>query len=76
MKNAENAAKYAGGLSDDPFGRRQVGFGGADVGVEIVPRHAAEAQSQVLEQPLGDQAIGVWDRTLFRIETPVLQFRI
>ncbi len=44
------------GLNDDPFGRRQVGFGGADVGVEIVPSHAAEAQSQVLQQPLGDKA--------------------
>src|SRR5213593_2740120 len=44
------------GVSDDPFGRWQVGFGGANVGVEIVPSHAAEAQSQVLQQPLGDEA--------------------
>ena len=44
------------GLRDDPLGRRFLRGGGADIGVEIEPGHAPEAQRQVLEQPLGDEA--------------------
>src|SRR2546422_1316532 len=43
-------------MRHDPFRGRLLRGGGADVGVEIEPSHAAKTDRQILEQSLSDEA--------------------
>src|SRR6266571_1856374 len=55
MNLGEIAAGVTERVANDPFRRWFLRGGRADVGVEIEPRHTAEAEGQILEQSLGNE---------------------